>query len=147
MLLGCNGSTRQFQQQVQMEDVEGKIQAPLGKGKCYQGLWFLLGRGVQVVTSNWGCPEQCSHQPAPVRGSSDCLGPGPGWAAWLRVLHTGYGGGGKWKLEEILFFIFSPRYTGKRSTSNMVIVEVSLLSGFVLAPGSGMSVRSLESGW
>ncbi|KFQ32829.1 Alpha-2-macroglobulin-like 1, partial [Mesitornis unicolor] len=34
------------------------------------------------------------------------------------------------------------RYTGKRSTSNMVIVEVSLLSGFVLAPGSGMSVRS-----
>ncbi|KFM08376.1 Alpha-2-macroglobulin-like 1, partial [Aptenodytes forsteri] len=36
------------------------------------------------------------------------------------------------------------RYTGKRSTSNMVIVEVSLLSGFVLAPGSGMSVRSLE---
>ncbi|NXW62426.1 A2ML1 protein, partial [Eurystomus gularis] len=39
------------------------------------------------------------------------------------------------------------RYTGKRSISNMVIVEVSLLSGFVLAPGSGMSVRSLESGW
>ncbi|NXO51476.1 A2ML1 protein, partial [Aramus guarauna] len=37
------------------------------------------------------------------------------------------------------------RYTGKRSTSSMVIVEVSLLSGFVLAPGSGMSVRSLES--
>ncbi|KAF1402138.1 Alpha-2-macroglobulin-like protein 1, partial [Spheniscus mendiculus] len=36
------------------------------------------------------------------------------------------------------------RYTGKRSTSNMVIVEVSLLSGFILAPGSGMSVRSLE---
>ncbi|NXS98378.1 A2ML1 protein, partial [Jacana jacana] len=36
------------------------------------------------------------------------------------------------------------RYTGKRSTSNMVIVEVTLLSGFVLAPGSGMSVRSLE---
>ncbi|NWZ47531.1 A2ML1 protein, partial [Haliaeetus albicilla] len=39
------------------------------------------------------------------------------------------------------------RYTGKRSTSNMVIVEVSLLSGFVLAPESRMSVRSLESGW
>ncbi|NXL48261.1 A2ML1 protein, partial [Podilymbus podiceps] len=37
------------------------------------------------------------------------------------------------------------RYTGKRPTSNMVIVEVSLLSGYVLAPGSGMSVRSLES--
>ncbi|KFZ45384.1 Alpha-2-macroglobulin-like 1, partial [Antrostomus carolinensis] len=36
------------------------------------------------------------------------------------------------------------RYTGKRSTSSMVIVEVSLLSGFVLAPGSGMSVRRLE---
>ncbi|XP_010179777.1 PREDICTED: alpha-2-macroglobulin-like protein 1 [Mesitornis unicolor] len=33
------------------------------------------------------------------------------------------------------------RYTGKRSTSNMVIVEVSLLSGFVLAPGSGMSLQ------
>ncbi|PKU31083.1 hypothetical protein llap_18613 [Limosa lapponica baueri] len=39
------------------------------------------------------------------------------------------------------------RYTGKRSISNMVIVEVSLLSGFVLAPGSGISVRSLELGW
>ncbi|GAB0177422.1 alpha-2-macroglobulin-like protein 1 [Grus japonensis] len=33
------------------------------------------------------------------------------------------------------------RYTGKRSTSSMVIVEVSLLSGFVLAPGSGMSLQ------
>lgn len=43
--------------------------------------------------------------------------------------------------------LFDPRYTGKRSISNMVIVEVSLLSGFILAPGSGMSVRSLESGW
>ncbi|NXN54236.1 A2ML1 protein, partial [Rynchops niger] len=38
------------------------------------------------------------------------------------------------------------RYTGKRSTSNMVIVEISLLSGFVLAPGSVMPVRSLELG-
>ncbi|NXD24447.1 A2ML1 protein, partial [Spelaeornis formosus] len=34
------------------------------------------------------------------------------------------------------------RYNGKKSTSNMVILEVSLLSGFALAPGSGMSVRS-----
>ncbi|XP_074009222.1 alpha-2-macroglobulin-like protein 1 [Numenius arquata] len=33
------------------------------------------------------------------------------------------------------------RYTGKRSISNMVIVEVSLLSGFVLAPGSGISLQ------
>ncbi|XP_009465518.1 PREDICTED: alpha-2-macroglobulin-like protein 1 [Nipponia nippon] len=33
------------------------------------------------------------------------------------------------------------RYTGKRSTSNMVIVEMSLLSGFILAPGSGMSLQ------
>ncbi|KAM9388182.1 alpha-2-macroglobulin-like protein 1 [Phaethornis superciliosus] len=33
------------------------------------------------------------------------------------------------------------RYTGKRSTSNMVIMEVSLLSGFILAPGSGMSLQ------
>eukprot|EP00076_Gallus_gallus_P042135 XP_025007673.1 alpha-2-macroglobulin-like protein 1 [Gallus gallus] len=31
------------------------------------------------------------------------------------------------------------RYTGKRAISNMVIVEVSLLSGFVLAARSGMS--------
>ncbi|XP_032302727.1 alpha-2-macroglobulin-like protein 1 isoform X5 [Coturnix japonica] len=31
------------------------------------------------------------------------------------------------------------RYTGKRAISDMVIVEVSLLSGFVLAPRSGMS--------
>ncbi|NXN90061.1 A2ML1 protein, partial [Bombycilla garrulus] len=38
------------------------------------------------------------------------------------------------------------RYNGKKSTSNMVILEVSLLTGFVLAPGSGMSVRSVESG-
>ncbi|XP_066861691.1 alpha-2-macroglobulin-like protein 1 [Anser cygnoides] len=33
------------------------------------------------------------------------------------------------------------RYTGKRAISNMVIVEVSLLSGFVLAPGSGMPME------
>ncbi|XP_010075937.1 PREDICTED: alpha-2-macroglobulin-like protein 1 [Pterocles gutturalis] len=33
------------------------------------------------------------------------------------------------------------RYTGKRSTPNMVILEVSLLTGFVLAPGSGMSLQ------
>ncbi|NXI10065.1 A2ML1 protein, partial [Irena cyanogastra] len=38
------------------------------------------------------------------------------------------------------------RYNGKKSTSNMVILEVSLLTGFALAPGSGMSVRSVESG-
>ncbi|NXP80594.1 A2ML1 protein, partial [Ramphastos sulfuratus] len=37
------------------------------------------------------------------------------------------------------------RYTGKRSIFNMVIVEVSLLSGFILTPGSRMSVRSPES--
>lgn len=101
---------------------------------------------MQVVTSDWGCSELCSHHLPPARGSSDCLGPIPGWAAWLRVLHTGYGGRGKGRLGETLFLIF-PRYTGKRSTSNMVIVEVSLLSGFVLAPGSRMSVRSLELGW
>ncbi|NXS26787.1 A2ML1 protein, partial [Pomatostomus ruficeps] len=34
------------------------------------------------------------------------------------------------------------RYNGKKSTSNMVILEVTLLTGFALAPGSGMSVRS-----
>ncbi|NWW27654.1 A2ML1 protein, partial [Falcunculus frontatus] len=34
------------------------------------------------------------------------------------------------------------RYNGKKSTSNMVILEVSLLTGFALASGSGMSVRS-----
>ncbi|NXA85940.1 A2ML1 protein, partial [Melanocharis versteri] len=34
------------------------------------------------------------------------------------------------------------RYNGKKSTSNMVILEVSLLTGYALAPGSGMSVRS-----
>ncbi|NWY98671.1 A2ML1 protein, partial [Loxia curvirostra] len=33
------------------------------------------------------------------------------------------------------------RYNGKKSTSNMVILEVSLPTGFALAPGSGMSVR------
>ncbi|NXS07379.1 A2ML1 protein, partial [Neodrepanis coruscans] len=36
------------------------------------------------------------------------------------------------------------RYNGKKSTSNMVILEVSLLTGFVLAPGSKTSVRSLH---
>ncbi|NXT41696.1 A2ML1 protein, partial [Pelecanoides urinatrix] len=35
-------------------------------------------------------------------------------------------------------------YIGSRVTSNMVIVEVSLLSGFVLAPGSRLLVRNLE---
>ncbi|NWT96534.1 A2ML1 protein, partial [Urocynchramus pylzowi] len=34
------------------------------------------------------------------------------------------------------------RYNGKKSTSNMVILEVSLPTGFALAPGSGMAVRS-----
>ncbi|NXW67201.1 A2ML1 protein, partial [Hirundo rustica] len=38
------------------------------------------------------------------------------------------------------------RYNGKKSTSNMVILEVSLLTGFALAPGSGVSVRSLQHG-
>ncbi|NXS68243.1 A2ML1 protein, partial [Pandion haliaetus] len=37
------------------------------------------------------------------------------------------------------------RYTGKRSTSNMVIVEVSLLSGFILAPESRMSLQQWHS--
>ncbi|NXM80360.1 A2ML1 protein, partial [Oenanthe oenanthe] len=40
------------------------------------------------------------------------------------------------------------RYNGKKSTSNMVILEVSLLTGFALAPGSvrshGHSVRRTE---
>ncbi|NXM13270.1 A2ML1 protein, partial [Ploceus nigricollis] len=38
------------------------------------------------------------------------------------------------------------RYNGKKSTSNMVILEVSLLTGFALAPGSEVSVRSVELG-
>ncbi|XP_054246228.1 alpha-2-macroglobulin-like protein 1 [Indicator indicator] len=37
------------------------------------------------------------------------------------------------------------RYTGKRSIFNMVIVEVSLLSGFDLAPGSRMSLQHRHS--
>ncbi|XP_063999469.1 alpha-2-macroglobulin-like protein 1 [Pogoniulus pusillus] len=37
------------------------------------------------------------------------------------------------------------RYTGKRSIFNMVILEVSLLSGFVLAPGSRMSLQHWQS--
>ncbi|XP_010020446.1 PREDICTED: alpha-2-macroglobulin-like protein 1 [Nestor notabilis] len=37
------------------------------------------------------------------------------------------------------------RYTGKRSISSMVIVEVSLLSGFILAPGSAMSLQHWHS--
>ncbi|XP_009876744.1 PREDICTED: alpha-2-macroglobulin-like protein 1 [Apaloderma vittatum] len=37
------------------------------------------------------------------------------------------------------------RYTGERSVSNMVIVEVSLLSGFILAPESGMSLQHWHS--
>ncbi|NWU47821.1 A2ML1 protein, partial [Dromas ardeola] len=36
-------------------------------------------------------------------------------------------------------------YIGSRVTSNMVIMEVSLLSGFILAPRSRMLVRTLES--
>ncbi|NWI96008.1 A2ML1 protein, partial [Pitta sordida] len=36
------------------------------------------------------------------------------------------------------------RYNGKKSTSNMVILEVSLPTGFVLASESKMSVRSVE---
>uniref|UniRef100_A0A8C4PDL2 Alpha-macroglobulin-like TED domain-containing protein n=1 Tax=Dromaius novaehollandiae TaxID=8790 RepID=A0A8C4PDL2_DRONO len=44
--------------------------------------------------------------------------------------------------DSLIFFL---SYVGSRVTSNMVIVEVSLLSGFILAPGSRMLVRSLES--
>ncbi|NWU83573.1 A2ML1 protein, partial [Onychorhynchus coronatus] len=39
----------------------------------------------------------------------------------------------------------SVRYNGKKSTSNMVILEVSLPTGFVLAPGSGMSLQHWHS--
>lgn len=62
-----------------------------------------------VISSDWGCSEQCNHPLHPVRGSSDCLGPSPGWAAWPRALHTGAGGKGEGKLGEILFLMFSPR--------------------------------------
>lgn len=109
MLLGRNGGTRQFQQKVQMEDGEGKLRVSLGMGKCFQGLWFMLGKELQIVTSDWGCSGQCSHHLPSVRGSGGCLCPGPGWAAWLRVLHAGYGGGGKGKLGETLFLIFLPQ--------------------------------------
>ncbi|XP_064500878.1 alpha-2-macroglobulin-like protein 1 [Pseudopipra pipra] len=37
------------------------------------------------------------------------------------------------------------RYNGKKSTSNMVILEVSLPTGFVLAPGSGTSLQHWHS--
>ncbi|KAJ7419867.1 alpha-2-macroglobulin-like protein 1 [Willisornis vidua] len=37
------------------------------------------------------------------------------------------------------------RYNGKKSTSSMVILEVSLLTGFILAPGSGMSLQHSHS--
>ena len=40
------------------------------------------------------------------------------------------------------FFFFS--YIGSRVTSNMVIVEVSLLSGFILTPRSRVLVRTSE---
>lgn len=43
------------------------------------------------------------------------------------------------------FWLFLLSYIGNRVTSNMVIVEVSLLSGFVQTPGSKMLVRTLES--
>uniref|UniRef100_A0A8B9PFZ2 Alpha-macroglobulin-like TED domain-containing protein n=1 Tax=Apteryx owenii TaxID=8824 RepID=A0A8B9PFZ2_APTOW len=53
-------------------------------------------------------------------------------------------GRGNWERpsDSLIFFL---SYAGSRVTSNMVIVEVSLLSGFILAPESRMLVRSLES--
>lgn len=69
----------------------------------------LAGKSSAVFSSHWGCSEQCSHPLHPVRGSSDCLGPSPGWAAWLRALHTGAGGKGKGKLGQTLFLMLSPR--------------------------------------
>lgn len=107
--------------------------------------WFLLERGVQWPAQTGGAQSSAAILLHPVRGSSHCLGPSPGWAAWIGALHTGDSGRGKGKLGETSFVIFSPRYNGKKSTSNMVILEVSLLTGFALAPGSGMSVRSVES--
>lgn len=115
----------------------------LGKGKCFQGLWFLLVR-VEVVTSDLGCSQQCSSC-LPHEREQQLPWP-QSWLGFLALgLHTGHGDGGKEELGE-LCLIFSLRYIGKRAISSMVIVEVSLLSGFVLAPGSGMPVRSLESG-
>lgn len=74
--------------------------------------WLLLGRGVQQSAQTGGAQSRAAkprHPLHPVRGSSDCPGPSPGWAAWLRALHTGAGGKGKGKLGEIIFLMFSPR--------------------------------------
>uniref|UniRef100_A0A672V767 Alpha-macroglobulin-like TED domain-containing protein n=1 Tax=Strigops habroptila TaxID=2489341 RepID=A0A672V767_STRHB len=49
---------------------------------------------------------------------------------------------GKEERPSDCFFFFS--YIGSRVTSNMVMLEVSLLSGFILAPRSRMLVRTLE---
>lgn len=62
-VLGCNRGIQQFQQKGQMPDGMGGKERYrcLGKGKCFQGLWFLLVK-VEVVTSDLGCSQQCSSR-------------------------------------------------------------------------------------
>lgn len=73
-----------------------------------------------------------------------CLVQGPARRVWW-WREEGVGGQyfHRGRPSDSFFFFFS--YIGSRVTSNMVIVEVSLLSGFILAPGSRMLVRTLES--
>lgn len=59
------------------------------------------------------------------------------------LLEGGLGGHCSYRARPSDCFFFSS-YTGSRVTSNMAILEVPLLSGFVLAPRSRMLVRTLE---
>lgn len=54
-----------------------------------------LGQTEQRVSLVGGRGGQGRYWLPPARGSSGCCVPSPGWATWLRVLRTGYGGGGK----------------------------------------------------
>lgn len=76
---------------------------------------------------------------------------------WLLCSHpswgipgSGHGGGGKrgWEgtilTESDLCLFFFSSYIGNRVISNMVIIEVSLLSGFIMTSRSRMLVRTLE---
>lgn len=71
-----------------------------------------------------------------------CLAQGPVHRVWW-WREVGLGGHYSHRVRPSDCFFFS--YIGSRVTSNMVIMEVSLLSGFILAPGSRMLVRTLES--
>uniref|UniRef100_A0A8C3JUK9 Alpha-macroglobulin-like TED domain-containing protein n=1 Tax=Calidris pygmaea TaxID=425635 RepID=A0A8C3JUK9_9CHAR len=101
----------------------------------------------QVLVQGWGrkvLATSCKREQWLVCPQSrvSCLAQGPACRVWWWK-EGELGGHYSYRVRPSDSFFFS--YIGSRVTSNMAIVEVSLLSGFMLAPRSRMLVRTLES--